>query len=81
MLLWCIPPFKEFGNLTQAERNFNENLSKTRQVIEHAFALLKGRWRRLKHLSMFRTYEIAPIIASSFRMLDSSLLPDCHIGS
>jgi len=42
------------GNLTQAQQNFNQTLSKMRQVIERAFALLKGKWRRLKYLDMNR---------------------------
>lgn len=33
-------------------------MSKTRQVIERAFALLKGRFRRLKHLHMDLIHEI-----------------------
>ncbi|XP_011859114.1 PREDICTED: putative nuclease HARBI1 [Vollenhovia emeryi] len=53
-LTWCIPPFRNFGNLTRAQDKFNQVLSKMRQVIERAFALLKGRWRRLKYLDMNR---------------------------
>ncbi|KAM0735785.1 Protein ALP1-like [Formica fusca] len=54
VLTWCIPPFRNLGNLTQAQQKFNQALSKMRQVIERAFALLKGRWRRLKYLDMNR---------------------------
>jgi len=36
----------------QVQVNFNTKLSKMRQVIERAFALLKGRFRRLKYLHM-----------------------------
>ncbi|KAL4719201.1 hypothetical protein ACJJTC_019372 [Scirpophaga incertulas] len=51
---WCIPPFIERGTLTFAEKNFNTAHAKTRQCIERAFALLKGRFRRLKYLDMSR---------------------------
>lgn len=54
VLTWCISLFRNFGNLTQAQQKFNQALSKMRQVIERAFALLKGRWRRLKYLDMNR---------------------------
>lgn len=36
----------------QAQKNFNTVLSSKRAVIERAFALLKGRFRRLKFLDM-----------------------------
>lgn len=46
----------------QAQKRFNDILSKVRQVIERAFALLKGRFRRLKHLDMNRTDMIPFVI-------------------
>ncbi|XP_018574653.1 protein ALP1-like [Anoplophora glabripennis] len=47
-LNWLVPPFKDNGNLTLNEKTFNNRHSSTRVVIEHAFGLLKGRFRRLK---------------------------------
>lgn len=55
VLTWCIPPFIDRGNLTASQRFFNLKLSQTRQTIERAFALLFGRFRRLKYLDMNRT--------------------------
>lgn len=40
-------PFRDFGNLTRGQRLFNVCNSKTRQVIERSFRLLKVRFRRL----------------------------------
>ncbi|XP_039310273.1 putative nuclease HARBI1 [Solenopsis invicta] len=61
---WCIPPYIDRGNLTRAQRHFNESVSKTRQTIERAFALLFGRFRRLKYLDMNRIDMIpATVIA------------------
>ena len=37
------------GHLTQQQKYFNK--SSKRQVIERAFGLLKGRFRRLKHIN------------------------------
>ncbi|XP_028048533.1 putative nuclease HARBI1 [Monomorium pharaonis] len=53
-LTWCIPPFRNNGRLTQNQKIFNRVISQKRQVIERAFALLKGRFRRLKFLDMSR---------------------------
>ncbi|XP_025154404.1 putative nuclease HARBI1 isoform X2 [Harpegnathos saltator] len=41
VLQWCIPPYIDRGNLT-IQISFNKNVSKMRQIIERAFALLKG---------------------------------------
>lgn len=46
--------FKDLGNLTDQQKNFNKKLSQVRVVIEQAFALLKGRFRRLKYLETIR---------------------------
>jgi len=43
-------PYKDTGNLTPTEINYNTKLSQTRRVIENTFGLLKGRFRRLKKL-------------------------------
>jgi len=41
-------PFKATHILTDKEKLFNRRLSSTRVVIEQAFGLLLGRFRRLK---------------------------------
>ncbi|KAM0727696.1 Protein ANTAGONIST OF LIKE HETEROCHROMATIN PROTEIN 1 [Formica fusca] len=46
---WLICPFKDNGNLTENQKIFNYRHSATRIVIENAFGLLKGRFRRLKY--------------------------------
>lgn len=46
---WLICPFKDNGNLTQNQKIFNYRHSATRIVIENAFELLKGKFRRLKY--------------------------------
>lgn len=52
---FCLPPYIERYNITPRERNFNTLQARTRQVIERAFALLFGRFRRLRYLDMSRT--------------------------
>lgn len=48
---WLIVPFKNYGNLTQTQVDFNYLHSSTRVVVEHAFIYLKGRFRRLLHFT------------------------------
>lgn len=65
ILPWCVPPFINRGNLTEAKRHFNSVLSRTRQTIERSFALLFGRFRRLKFLDMNRHDLIPATILAS----------------
>ena len=45
---WLLVAYRDNGHLTAVQKKFNLKLSMTRSVIERAFALLKGRFRRLK---------------------------------
>ena len=45
-------PYKDTGSLNRRQTEFNRTLSSSRCAIERAFALLKGRFRRLKYLDM-----------------------------
>ncbi|CAN7952086.1 unnamed protein product, partial [Ixodes pacificus] len=45
-------PYKDNGHLTRRQSHFNTTLGASRSVIERAFAQLKGKFRRLKHLDM-----------------------------
>ena len=40
-------PYKDNGNLTAKQLNFNRKLCQARHIIENAFAWLKGRFRKL----------------------------------
>lgn len=48
---WLVPPFRDNGMLSRIERRFNTLHSKGRVVVEHAFGLLKTRFRRLLHFN------------------------------
>jgi hypothetical protein len=54
LLSWCIPPYINRGNMTPAKTYFNSIMAKTRQVVERSFALLFGRFRRVKFLDVNR---------------------------
>lgn len=49
-LPWLVTPFKDTGRLTREQKIFNYKIAATRVVIENAFGLLKGRFRRLRKL-------------------------------
>ncbi|XP_018402197.1 PREDICTED: putative nuclease HARBI1 [Cyphomyrmex costatus] len=65
VLGWCLTAYKDNGHLTEVENNFNFILLQTRQIIERAFALLKGRFRRLKYLDRFDTCNNFSLLCSS----------------
>ena len=66
---WLLTPYGDNGHLTQEELRYNEILSSKRQVIERAFGLLKGRFRRLKHINMRNVPEICDLIMATCILL------------
>lgn len=62
---WLIPPYIDRGRLQNIHRVFNTVQAKTRQVIERAFALFFGRFRRLRDLDMNRVDLIHPTIIAA----------------
>ncbi|KAK3929250.1 Protein ANTAGONIST OF LIKE HETEROCHROMATIN PROTEIN 1 [Frankliniella fusca] len=57
-------PYKDYGNMTLRQRTHNRILSRCRSSIERAFALLKGKWRRLKYLPSYSLdYQLDHIMA------------------
>lgn len=73
---WLMTPYKDTGHLSARQRNYNFLHSSTRMVIERAFALLKGRFRRLKYVDLDRLEDLPDIVlvactiyASCLRMI------------
>lgn len=58
---YVLTPYRDNGHLNNIQHNYNRKLSKTRVIIERAFGLLKGRFRRLKYVYMYNT-EMIPLI-------------------
>ena len=59
---WLMTPFRDNGLLSQRKKRYNYLLSKTRVAIERSFALLKGRYRRLKYMDMNDIARICSVI-------------------
>ncbi|XP_025264353.1 protein ANTAGONIST OF LIKE HETEROCHROMATIN PROTEIN 1-like [Camponotus floridanus] len=70
---WCIPPYIDRGQLINAQKKFNHEISAKRSVIERAFALLKGRFRRLKYLDM-NVDEMIPYVIIACTVLHNICL-------
>ena len=94
---WLITPFTQRGrrglNLARNERRFNLRLSKTRVKIEHAFGMLKGRFRSLltvinmqpKYVS---SYLLACMVLHNYCIMEKDtfleswrVLPDLDVDS
>ncbi|XP_067204184.1 putative nuclease HARBI1 isoform X1 [Linepithema humile] len=56
-----LTPYRDNGHLNAIQRNYNTKLSKTRVIIERAFGILKGRFRKLKYVYMYNT-EMIPLV-------------------
>ena len=67
---------KTRGRLTRRQLKYNRSLSAARSVIERAFALLKGRFRRLKYLEMLQTVYIPHVIIACCILHNICLLHD-----
>ncbi|CAI6356029.1 unnamed protein product [Macrosiphum euphorbiae] len=66
-------PFKFTHILTEKEKSFNRRLSSTRVVIEQAFGLLLGRFRRLKILEA-KSIELMSLTVTSACILHNLAL-------
>ncbi|XP_074026324.1 putative nuclease HARBI1 [Leptinotarsa decemlineata] len=47
-----LTPYKDRGNLTRRQINYNVKLAKNRYVIEHCFGILKQKFRQLYHVKL-----------------------------
>ena len=65
LLNWCITPFTRRGPLIAKQTLFNKFHASSRVVIERSFALLLGRFRRLRHLDMNRIDLIPAVILAA----------------
>ncbi|XP_064475668.1 uncharacterized protein LOC135389562 [Ornithodoros turicata] len=61
---YLISPYKDYGNLTEAQSTFNTKLSATRVLIENTFRILKQRFRQLKDVEFFSVERMRQLIMS-----------------
>ena len=79
---YLLTPYIDKGHLDLTQKKYNKKLSQTRYVIEHAFGLLKGRFRRLKYLdvSMSRVPKVIAACCVLHNMTGISRGRKCSYG-
>ena len=73
---WLLSPFRDNGHLTGPQINYNRKHAQTRQVIERALGLLKGRWRRLKYIEMENVEEVPSVVSGACVLHNFCLIVD-----
>ena len=61
---WLLIPFKDYGNSTASEPEYNKRFCATRILIENTFGLLKGRWKQLQQIDIHKIFKISKFIIS-----------------
>ena len=73
---WLLTPYRDNGHLTLTERQYNFIHSSTRMVIERAFGILKGRFRRLNFIEMDSLEDTAKIVNVACTLHNICLMKD-----
>ena len=62
---YMLTPYKDNGYLTEVQKSYNNRQSVTRNIIERAFALLKGKFPRMRFINCNNMEEVAKLIIST----------------
>lgn len=65
LMVNLMTPFRDKGHVSAERIRYNQILSSIRSVIERAFGLLKGKFRRLKYLDIADPETANKIIAAA----------------
>lgn len=57
-----LTPYRDNGHLNHVQSNYNRKHARTRVIIERAFGLLTGRFRKLKYVYMYDTELISLVV-------------------
>lgn len=60
-----LTPYKDRGNLTRHQQNFNVQLARNRYIIEHCFGILKQKFRQLYHIKLRKIRLIVHFIRAA----------------
>lgn len=82
LILQLMIPYRNDGQLTPRMRTHNYYLSRCRSIIERSFALLKGKWRRLKYFPNYCVeyavdHIIACVVLHNFIILEGNAYEVC----
>ncbi|XP_053595504.1 putative nuclease HARBI1 [Microplitis demolitor] len=73
LMVNLLTPFKDNGHLTRHQVNYNVKHASSRSIIERAFGLLKGKFRRLQYLNV-KSVDMAIKIVSAACTLHNFIL-------
>lgn len=84
--IFLMRPYRNTGQLTPKQINFNTIHSSSRMVIENAIALLKGKFRRLKYLEITKLrnakfYIIAAVCLHNYILGDDNTYGNTDMSS
>lgn len=74
-----LTPFRDRGQLTRRQRNYNYALSKNRYVVEHCFGVMKQRFRQLYHLKLRNIRNAVHFIRACAVLHNIALTDNLHI--
>ena len=83
---FVMKPYRETVSTNKGQKKFNYCLCSTRTVIEHAFGMLKGRFRRLQHINM-RSIEyvvksvITACVLHNICIKNEDEIEECYVGA
>lgn len=60
-----LTPYRDYGRLNPAQKNFNQRQDSERSLIENAYSLLKGKCRKLHFLDVTNLKYIPNIIGTA----------------
>ena len=73
---YLMTPFKHSGFLTRDQKRYNYKHSATRSIIERVFALLKGRFPRLKYVDLKKIDDVSMLVIVSCTLHNFCLQED-----
>lgn len=74
-----LTPFRDRGQLNQAQGNYNIKLSKNRILIEHCNGLLKQKFRQLYHIKLRKMINIVHFIRACCVLHNLAIMDDFNI--
>ena len=74
-----LTPFRDRGQLTNIQSNYNVQLSKNRYVIEHCFGILKQKFRQLYHCKLRKVESIVHLIRAACVLHNLALEDDFNV--
>ncbi|XP_058452269.1 putative nuclease HARBI1 [Malaya genurostris] len=79
---YLLVPFKDYGNLSAVQKNYNLKFTQTRVTVENSFGLLKTRFRQLMRLDFHSVERMALFVLACCVLhnmcTDENIVPDAE---